>query len=264
MAQARDRGFLWRISKQGKSSYLYGTIHIARKEWMFPGPQTVAALKASTVVALELDFTDTELMQRLQGGMLAQAARPESALPDDLAQRLAARPCTPPACRPRRCTPCAPEMLGALLVMMSARRDGLDASYGIDPALAQLARQQLKTVISLETPEQQLELMRSTTPAEQREGLREDARRPGARPHAAGAAACGPGVGRRPRRRAGALPRVVRLRQHRARAQGAEGPARRPQHRDGGAHRCLARPVASPSSRRWAACTCSARRPCRR
>ena len=169
--QARDRGFLWRISKKGQSSYLYGTIHIARMAWMFPGPQTTAALKASTVLALELDFTDTELMQRLQQGMAAQASQPEAPpLPEDLAERLRASlraACAPP----EMLRSMAPEMLGALLVMMSARRDGLDASYGIDPALAQLARQQLKPVISLETPEMQLALMRSSTPGDLRESL---------------------------------------------------------------------------------------------
>jgi uncharacterized protein YbaP (TraB family) len=170
IAQARDRGFLWRISKKGKSSYLYGTIHIGRMEWMFPGPQTTAALKASTVVALELDFTDAELMQRLQAGMAAQASQTDMPLPDDLAERLRASlraACVPP----EALRSMAPEMLGALLVMMSARRDGLDASYAIDPALAQLARQQVKPVLSLETPEAQLKLMRSSSPADLRESL---------------------------------------------------------------------------------------------
>jgi uncharacterized protein len=170
VAQARDRGFLWRISKKGQSSYLYGTIHIARMEWMFPGPQTTAALKASTVVALELDFTDAELMQRLQSGMAAQATQSEMPLPEDLAERL--RASLRAACVPSEALhSMAPEMLGAFLVMLSARRDGLDASYAIDPALARLARQQVKPVLSLETPEAQLELMRSSSPADLRESL---------------------------------------------------------------------------------------------
>ena len=36
--------------------------------------------------------------------------------------------------------------------MMSARHDGLDANYGIDPALAHLARREKKAVVSLEHP----------------------------------------------------------------------------------------------------------------
>ncbi|MGY4831298.1 TraB/GumN family protein [Sphaerotilaceae bacterium SBD11-9] len=170
VAQARDHGFLWRVSKRGKSSYLYGTIHVGRMEWMFPGPQTLAALKGSQVLAVELDFTDTELMQRLQNGMAPRADPAGPPLPDDLAERL--RKALHTACvPPELLQSMAPEMLGTLLVMMSARRDGLDASYGIDPTLAQLARQLLKPVVSLETPEMQLALLRSTTPDDLREGL---------------------------------------------------------------------------------------------
>ena len=29
---ARDRGFLWRLEKDGRSSWLYGTLHLARLE----------------------------------------------------------------------------------------------------------------------------------------------------------------------------------------------------------------------------------------
>ena len=168
--QARDRGFLWRVSKNGKSSYLYGTIHLARREWMFPGPQVSAALRTSQVVAFELDITDAALMQRLQGGLAVRAGEPGAQWPEDLADRMRAQlraACAPPDMLGAM----APEMVGALLVMMSARRDGLDASYGIDPALAHLARREKKTVVSLETPELQLKLMRSSSATDLRKGL---------------------------------------------------------------------------------------------
>jgi uncharacterized protein YbaP (TraB family) len=169
--QARDRGFLWRISKGGRSSWLYGTIHIGRMAWMVPGPQVSAALRASDVAAFELDITDSALMQRLQEGMAA-AAREASAspLPEDLATRLRAQlraACAPP----EMLQSISPEMLGAMLMMMSARRDGLDASYGIDPALALFARREGKALVSLETPELQLKLMRSRSSVDLRQGM---------------------------------------------------------------------------------------------
>ncbi|MET0333495.1 MAG: TraB/GumN family protein [Rhizobacter sp.] len=171
MAQARDRGFLWRVSKGGRSSWLYGTIHLGRMDWIVPGPKVSAALRASDVVAFELDVTDSALMQRLQQGMTA-AARDTAAppLPDDLASRLRTQlqaACAPP----EMLASAAPEMLGAMLMLMSARREGLDASYGIDPSLAVFARGEKKTVISLETPELQLKLMRSSTAPDLRESL---------------------------------------------------------------------------------------------
>lgn len=169
-AQARDRGFLWRIRKGGRTSWLYGTIHIARMPWMFPGPRVASALARSDVVAFELDVTDPALMQRLHEGVGAGAQEAGTRLPDDLAERLRAQlraACAPP----EMLTGMSPEMLGAALMMMSVRRDGLDASYGVDPALAQIARRQGKAVVSLETPELQLRLMRSPTPADLRETL---------------------------------------------------------------------------------------------
>ena len=42
---AKDHGFLWRVTKDGRSSYLYGTIHAAKAEWMYPGPVTLDALQ---------------------------------------------------------------------------------------------------------------------------------------------------------------------------------------------------------------------------
>jgi uncharacterized protein len=56
--QLHDRGFLWRVSKGGHSSFLYGTLHIGRKAWLAPGPLLQAALRDSTTLALELDPLD--------------------------------------------------------------------------------------------------------------------------------------------------------------------------------------------------------------
>lgn len=169
--QARDRGFLWRIRKDGRSSWLYGTIHVGRLEWMFPGPQVSAALKGSDVVAFELDFTDEALMRRLQEG-LGRAARDTAAppLPEDLAARVKRQ--LQAACAPAELQQALPpEMLGAALMMMAARRDGLDAGYAIDPALAQFARREGKPVVSLETPELQIGLMRSNSAVDLRENM---------------------------------------------------------------------------------------------
>lgn len=169
--QARDRGFLWRISKGGRSSWLYGTIHVGRLDWAFPGPKVSQALQASEVAAFELDFSDTALVQRLQEGLGAAARDPAAPpLPEDLAARL--RRQLMAACAPMELQQSLPpEMLGAALTMMAGRRDGLDAGFAIDPALAQLARREGKEVISLETPEQQVGLLRSESAAELRENM---------------------------------------------------------------------------------------------
>src|SRR5207248_10149019 len=71
LQNARDRGFLWRLRKDGHVSYLYGTVHVARQDWMVPGPTVMAALRASDTLALELDMLDPDIQERLRVGMAA-------------------------------------------------------------------------------------------------------------------------------------------------------------------------------------------------
>jgi uncharacterized protein YbaP (TraB family) len=157
--QARDRGFLWRVRKDGHVSYLYGTVHVARHEWMIPGPTVMTALRASDTVALELDVLDPDIQERLRAGM---AARPDRVLPAPLAERL--RRQARSACMPESwVTATAPEMVATTLIVMAARERGLDPAYAVDIVLAGLGRSMAKPVTSLETPELQLAILRGRT-----------------------------------------------------------------------------------------------------
>ena len=132
MRQAEDHGFLWRIVKDGRTSYLFGTLHAARPAWMFPGPRTTAAFEASDVLALELDVLDVNVRDRL---IKAASARPDERLPTPLVARLERRMAA-------ECVDAAamrdfvPEFQIASLAVMAARREGLDPSYAIDLVLA--------------------------------------------------------------------------------------------------------------------------------
>lgn len=162
MRQARDRGFLWRVSKDGQTSYLYGTVHVGRQEWIFPGPEALSALHSSEVVALELDVLDPSIMERLQAGM---ARKPSEALPESLNTRLKDQ--LKAACLPETLlTSTAPEMVATTLTMMSARQAGLDPSYAVDAVYAVMAHSLKKPVSSLESPEMQLQLLLGRTPQE--------------------------------------------------------------------------------------------------
>ena len=76
MPSAKDHGFLWRVARDGRSSYLYGTIHAAKAEWMFPGPLTLAALAASDTLALELDVLDPDVQAGSRRALRAHAEEP--------------------------------------------------------------------------------------------------------------------------------------------------------------------------------------------
>jgi len=153
---ARDRGFLWRIARDGRVSYLYGTVHVARPQWMLPGPRLAKALEASDLIALELDMLDPDIQRRLAAAM---AADPAERLPDVLAERLRAQVRT--ACLPQEAMAgLAPALQLVMLETLAARWDGLDPAYAIDGFLAGYARRQGKSVRSLESPELQLALLR--------------------------------------------------------------------------------------------------------
>lgn len=162
MGKARDHGFLWRLSKDGRTSYLYGTIHAARREWMFPGPTIVDAVRASDTVALELDVLDADIQKRLAASIGARASEP---LPAPLLRRLDQR-------KAAECVDAAvwnnfsPEFQVASLTVLAARRDGLDPANAVDLVLASLARDLGKPVASLETPEGQMQALQMPTRAE--------------------------------------------------------------------------------------------------
>ena len=156
LRQASDHGFLWRLVKDGRTSYLYGTVLAARDEWMFPGPRTAAALGASDVLALELDVLDPDILARLAASARAGPGEPlATALQERIDRRMVAE-CVDPA--PWHAF--APEFQIASLAVMAARREGFDPAYAIDVVLALVARQLGKPVVSLETPEAQMAALR--------------------------------------------------------------------------------------------------------
>lgn len=162
LRQARDRGFLWRIEKDGHASYLYGTLHVARRDWMFPGPRVREALGASDTLALELDLLDPQTAQRMAEGMESAGGAP---LPAALQRRLERRAhddCADPAVFGRL----GSEMKIAALTMLAARRQGLEAIYGVDLFLAGWARSQGQRVVGLETPQEQLQAIGGGPPGD--------------------------------------------------------------------------------------------------
>ena len=72
---AKDRGFLWKYDKDGHAGYLFGSIHLGRRDWIVPGPKTMAALQSSGVIALELDVLDPQIHAQLSDPAKAGIAR---------------------------------------------------------------------------------------------------------------------------------------------------------------------------------------------
>ena len=152
-ANAQDRGFLWRISRDGATSYLYGTIHLGRVEWLYPGPSIRAALQASDTLAVELDLTDPALAQTMRSTL---AAQPDALLlPQSMQRRLvrqAEAACLPVGLLEQQ----HPLMQAITLTVLAGRRDGLEPGFAQEILLAEAARAAGARIVSLETVSQQI------------------------------------------------------------------------------------------------------------
>jgi uncharacterized protein YbaP (TraB family) len=150
-ANPRDRGLLWRIVRDGHASYLYGTIHVGKLAWAFPGPQVRAALAATDTLALEIDVGDPQMRARLKPSQDSVVPPLPPALRERLARQIDA------ACVPRELIAVQhPVMQAVTLTVLAARWQGLDAAFAQEFVLGGLARAGQRRVESLESPESQL------------------------------------------------------------------------------------------------------------
>jgi uncharacterized protein YbaP (TraB family) len=157
---ARDRGLLWRITKQGRSSYLFGTLHLGRMPWIFPGPRLRQALANTDTLALEIDLTDPALLQNPPAAATAPMPLTD-ALRARLSQQIAAA-CVPEAALQKL----NPLMQAITLTVLTARWEGLDAGFAQEIVLATTARVQKRPIVSLESAQAQLGLLLPSDPGE--------------------------------------------------------------------------------------------------
>lgn len=151
-AQAPDRGLLWRISRGGHSSYLFGSLHVGKVDWGYPGPALREAWAATEVLSVELDPADVGP---------ALAAMKHEPLAPALARRVEAQATA--ACLPPNALNSLPAMLQlSTLALLDARRDGFDAGFGQESMLLAQAKAEGRPVQSLETVAEQLEALEPT------------------------------------------------------------------------------------------------------
>ncbi len=159
--RGEDRGLLWRISRDGRVSHLYGTVHVGKPAWQVLGPLTVAALRAADTLALEVDPTDPAVLAALED------KTPAPRLPEALNKRLV-------AATERACVPLLalanlhPVLQATTLTVLDARWLGLDPNHSMEMLLVQRAKARRLRIVSLETAEQQKQAL---VPAEAAEAL---------------------------------------------------------------------------------------------
>src|SRR5450830_577208 len=158
---ATDRGFLWKITKGDHSSYLYGTFHAGKADWMAPGPKIQQALDSTDVTGIEINPLDPAI-QREMATVIQGVKR---SLPAELQARLKTRWLAD--CLPEAALGSAPPEIQALsLTFLAGRRDGLQPSFGTEIMLAVLARSSDRPVVSLESASGQLAVLLGSNDAE--------------------------------------------------------------------------------------------------
>jgi uncharacterized protein len=147
-AAERDRGLLWRFSRDGRTGWLYGTLHVGKPGWRRFGPQLNAALKAADVLALEIDPSDPALLEALSD------IQSPASLPAPLQARLNQafeRACV----AAESMAALHPVLQASTLTVLEARWLGMDPSYSMEMLLMTQMRAGGRRVVSLETVAQQ-------------------------------------------------------------------------------------------------------------
>ncbi len=154
---------LWEVRSPTTRLFLFGTVHIGTASF-YPLPASVReAFDACPAVALELDPTRMDmtaiarlmtyppgegLADHVPAGVFEHVLRtsPGVGLPAEVAARF------------------RPNWLGTLLTLMVAERQGYDPAQGLDLHLAREAQARGKTLVELESFEQQAALLDSFSP----------------------------------------------------------------------------------------------------
>jgi uncharacterized protein YbaP (TraB family) len=163
-AAAKDRGALWRLTKDGRVSYLYGTVHVGKLDWAFPGPQLQTALRSTEVLAVEINPLAPSFMAEVQA---AQAKAAKLELTPAEQARLDAE--ADAACVPRAALAALhPVMQAITYVSLSGRRDGLDPAFSQEAILLGGAQATQRPVVALESVASQMAVLLPNDAAEAR------------------------------------------------------------------------------------------------
>jgi len=169
-----DHGMLWRITRDGLSSYLYGTLHLGRSEWLVPGPGLTQAWTETQVLATEVDMSDPAALSASISALKKDG--PSAALlSPSQAQRLMAIATT--ACVPAAYVQALanehPLLQLTTLSALMAKRDGLEIAFGQDFVLTSLAVNNHRPVVGLETVQEQMKALTTASPADMKAMIQE-------------------------------------------------------------------------------------------
>jgi uncharacterized protein YbaP (TraB family) len=167
-----DSALLYEVTGPGikKPSYVFGTIHIVCEKDLTFGAKLRDYISRTDQVFLEIDLDDPAQLQKLQQGILslktpkAQLSEKEAASVDRIYKEYLGIPFS--------AVENLPPTIATTLLLTSPKVIGCSNANGVDKIIAGLASETRKTVLGLETPEFQLEMIKTYDSKEGVEMLR--------------------------------------------------------------------------------------------
>jgi uncharacterized protein YbaP (TraB family) len=166
---AVDRGALFKVTGQGHTQYLFGTMHVGLPEFYPLEARIVDAVKGASTLALEIDPAEpqeqtAQAMVR-QGMIVPGGAGYERMAPARRAQLDVALKAA--GVEAEAANVLNPAMVAALISLSQYQKLGYRPELSADAWLAQLARRGKTRVVALETVDGQLGQFNKLTSAEQ-------------------------------------------------------------------------------------------------
>jgi uncharacterized protein len=158
------KSFLWEVKSAKNTVYLFGTIHVGKRDF-YPLPDVVEkALAEAKKIVVEADISKTDGLDNISKLIMYEAPDTlEKKIPSALFARLKTQ-LTKFKIPVEGAKSMKPFMIGALLSVNEFTRLGYDMNFGVDAYLIASANKQMKPILELESQLGQIELLTNMPP----------------------------------------------------------------------------------------------------
>ena len=155
-----DRGLIWKVEKNGRTHYLFGTVHGWKAQWLPLNSTIEKAFAEATTLAVEVDVANADMPALAQRMMLPAGATLEQRVGKSLYERTKAEAVKIglPEAAVNKFKPWGISMV---LAAVRLQQFGYVPESGLDLYLINKARASGKRIVELESADKQLAVMDS-------------------------------------------------------------------------------------------------------
>jgi uncharacterized protein YbaP (TraB family) len=158
-----DRGLIWKVEKDGRAHYVFGTVHGWKAQWLPLNPTIEKAFADATTLAVEVDVTKADMNAMAQRMLLPGSETLEQRVGKTLYERTRAE--TSKIGLPEAAVnKFKPWGISMMLAAVKLQQLGFVPESGLDVYLMNKARASGKRVVELESADKQLAVMDSLSP----------------------------------------------------------------------------------------------------